>query len=180
MSTIYALLPPKKPISANYVEKVRSLAEKLAASPGWMRDEYWACDEKQGFGVHLLHEEQNHDLAVFAIAWLPDRGTLAHNHKTWAVVVGKHGQEQETEWRRLDDGKRSGYAKLVRMGETIMRAGDVSTCMPDDIYTVWNVGDSISMSLHTYGRYINFTGRSEFNLEKNEERFLIVIVEKHT
>lgn len=161
----------------NIVERVRPLAMKLAGTPDWVKEEFWKCNEEQGFGVHLLHEEENHDIAVFAISWLPDRGTLAHNHKTWAVVVGMHGQEQEIEWRRLDDAKKTGYAKLERVGERVMTAGDVSTCMPDDIHTVWNVGDDVSMSLHTYGRHINFTGRSEFDPEKDEERPLIVTVD---
>ena len=160
------------------VERVRPLAKKLASTSGWIKDDFWKCDAQQGFGVHLLHEEDNHDLAVFAISWLPDRGTLAHNHRTWAVVAGIHGQEKETEWRRLDDGKKPGYAELERIGESVMTAGDVSTCMPDDIHTVWNVGDEVSMSLHTYGRHINFTGRSEFDPDKNEERPLIVTVVK--
>lgn len=160
-------------------ERVRPLAERFANSPGWMKDEYWKCNEEQGFGVHLLHEEDDHDLAVFAISWLPNRGTLAHNHNTWAVVVGLHGQEKETEWKRLDDGKTPGYAKLERVGERVMTAGDVSTCMPDDIHTVWNVGEETSLSLHTYGRHINYTGRSEFDPEKNEERPMTVTVEEH-
>lgn len=160
------------------VEKVRPLAKKFAGAPGWLKQEYWKCDEQQGFGVHLLHEEKNHDLALFAISWLPGRGTLAHNHKTWAVVVGMHGQEQETEWRRLDDATKPGYAKLERVGERVMTAGDLSTCMPNDIHTVWNVGDEVSMSLHTYGRHINFTGRSEFDPDRNEERPFVVTVEK--
>jgi predicted metal-dependent enzyme (double-stranded beta helix superfamily) len=161
----------------NIVERVRPLAMKLAGTPDWVKEEFWKCNEEQGFGVHLLHEEENHDIAVFAISWLPDRGTLAHNHKTWAVVVGMHGQEQEVEWQRLDDAKKPGYAKLERVGARVMTAGDVSTCMPDDIHTVWNVGDDVSMSLHTYGRHINFTGRSEFDPEKDEERPLIVTVD---
>jgi len=59
------------------VEKVRPLAKKFADAPGWMRNELRKCNEEQGYGLHLLHEEHNHDLAVFAISWLPDRGTLA-------------------------------------------------------------------------------------------------------
>jgi len=58
-----------------------------------------------------------------------------------------------------------------------MTAGDVATCLPNDIHTVWNVGDDVSLSLHTYGRHINFTGRSEFDPEKDEERPYIVIVD---
>lgn len=159
------------------VARITPLAMKLAATPDWVRDEHWKCDGEQGFGVHLLHEEDNHDLAVFAISWLPGRGTLAHDHKTWAVVVGMHGQEQEIDWRRLDDGTKPGYAQLQRIGERIVSAGDVATCMPDDIHTVTNVGSDVSLSLHTYGRHINFTGRSEFDPETNEERPCILTVD---
>ena len=67
---------------------VAPLAEKFAQSPGWFRPEYRECEAGQGFGVHMLHEEPDHNLAVFLVSWLPNRGTTPHNHKTWAVVVG--------------------------------------------------------------------------------------------
>ena len=47
------------------------------------------------------------------------------------------------EWRRVDDGSRSGYAELERLGEHIMGAGDTSACKPMDIHSVWNVGDDV-------------------------------------
>jgi hypothetical protein len=56
-------------------DRVAPLAKKFAQSPGWMRPDYRECDTEQGFGVHLLHEEPNHDLAVFVFSWLPNRGT---------------------------------------------------------------------------------------------------------
>ena len=54
---------------------VAPLAKKFAQSPGWFRAEYRKCDAEQGFGVHMLHEEPNHDLAVFLVSWLPNSGT---------------------------------------------------------------------------------------------------------
>jgi predicted metal-dependent enzyme (double-stranded beta helix superfamily) len=65
----------------NIADRVAPLAKKFAQSPGWVRPEYRECDAEQGFGVHLLHEEPNHDLAVFVFSWLPNRGTTPHNHK---------------------------------------------------------------------------------------------------
>jgi predicted metal-dependent enzyme (double-stranded beta helix superfamily) len=131
---------------------------------------------EQGFGVHLLHEEPNHDLSIFLISWLPNRGTTPHNHKTWAVVVGMEGREQEVNWDRLDDGTKPGYADLQRDGERVMSAGDIALCYPEDIHSVWNVGSGISMSLHTYGRHINYTGRSEFDPVRNLEKPFVVKV----
>ncbi len=157
-------------------ERVVPLAKKFAQSPGWFRPEYRACDEEQGFGVHLLHEEPNHDLAVFLISWLPNRGTTPHNHKTWAVVVGLEGQEQEVSYDRHDDGKRRGFADLHKSGVHVMTAGDVARCYPEHIHSVWNVGKDISMSLHTYGRHINYTGRSEFDAERKLEKPYVIKV----
>jgi predicted metal-dependent enzyme (double-stranded beta helix superfamily) len=111
-------------------DRVAPLAKKFAQAPGWLRPEHRECDVEQGFGVHLLYEEPNHDLAVFLISWLPNRGTTPHNHKTWAVVVGIEGQEQEVNYDRLDDGSKRGYADLQRGGAQVMTAGDIARCYP--------------------------------------------------
>jgi predicted metal-dependent enzyme (double-stranded beta helix superfamily) len=160
-------------------EQVAPLAKRFAEAPGWLRPEHRECDAEQGFSVHLLHEEPNHDLAVFLLSWLPNRGTTPHNHKTWAVVVGIEGQEQEVNYERLDDGSKPGFADLTRTGEHVMTAGDIARCYPEHIHSVWNVGKGVSMSLHTYGRHINYTGRSEFDLEQKREKPYVVKVADH-
>ncbi len=158
------------------VRLVAPLARKFVASPGWLKDEDYKCDEEQGFGVHLLHEEEDHGNAVFILAWLPDHGTPPHNHKTWGVVVGIEGAERETWWRRLDDGSKSGYADLKRETENMVGTGQVSCVLPEDIHTVWNETDKVSVSRHTYGKHINFTGRSEFDPEaKTEAKFIVTV-----
>ena len=153
---------------------VAPLAKRFAQSAGWFRPEYRECDAEQGFGVHILHEEPNHDLAVFLVSWLPNRGTPPHDHKTWAVVVGMEGEEQEISYDRLDDGATPGFADLRRGGEQVMTAGDIARCYPEHIHRVWNVGKNVSMSLHSYGRHINYTGRSEFDVEHKHERPFVV------
>jgi len=77
----------------------------------------------------------------------------------------------------VDDGTRPGYAKLERAGKHVMSAGDVTACKPADIHSVWNVGDDVSLSLHTYGMHINYSGRSEFDPETDEERPFVVVVD---
>ena len=153
---------------------VAPLAKRFAQSAGWFRPEYRECDAEQGFGVHVLHEEPNHDLAVFLVSWLPNRGTPPHNHKAWAVVVGMEGEEQEISYDRLGDGATPGFADLRRGGEQVMTAGDIARCYPEHIHRVWNVGKNVSMSLHSYGRRINYTGRSEFDVEHKHERPFVV------
>ena len=106
-------------------ERVRPLVQELARSPTWLVAEHFECDSDQGFGAHLLHEETDHTLAIFAGAWLPGRGAPPHNHGTWAVIAGVVGLERNTIWTRLDDGSRQGYAELRRLEDHVLGPGDV-------------------------------------------------------
>lgn len=163
--------------NAKITERIKPLAEKLAADGSWFKDEYRTIDEQQGFGLHLLFEEDNHDLAAFVIAWAAGKGLSAHNHKTWAVVSGIEGQEEETNYQRLDDGSQSGFARLETTHVATLLPGNAVCCMPEDIHSVWNNGETVAVSLHTYGRHLNHTGRSIFNVEDNTESPCIVNVQ---
>tara|TARA_B110000438_G_C15547852_1_gene535602 strand:- start:1 stop:561 length:561 start_codon:yes stop_codon:yes gene_type:complete len=159
-------------------ERIKPLSKRLAADRMWFEDTYRKIDGKQGFGLHLLHEEDNHDLAVFVISWAPGKGLAAHNHKTWAVVTGIEGQEHETNYRRLDDCSRPGFADLEKSHEATLFPGDAVCCMPEDIHSVWNNGTELAVSLHTYGRHLNHTGRSIFDVAEKSEIPCVVKVEE--
>ncbi len=118
------------------LERIAPLAQKFAMTPSLIKDEFYHCNDEQGFSFHLLHEDEDHSNAVFVLAWLPDRGTLAHNHKTWGVVVGIEGEEQETWWLRKDNGSKPGYAELERQTENAVGPGQASCVLPEDIHTV--------------------------------------------
>lgn len=162
---------------AAITDRVKPLAKRLAADRSWFKDEYRTTDPEQGFGVHLLHEEDNHDLAVFIFSWEPGKGVGAHNHRTWAVVAGIEGQEHEVNFERLDDGSKPGFADLRKTHEETLYPGTAVCCMPDDIHSVVNNGKNVSVSLHTYGHHLNLTGRSVFDVEAKTEKPLIVKVE---
>jgi predicted metal-dependent enzyme (double-stranded beta helix superfamily) len=57
-----------------------------------------------------------------------------------------------------------------------MKSGDIAMCYPEHIHSVRNTGKDISMSLHTYGRHINYTGRAEFDPEARREKPYVVKV----
>ena len=158
------------------VRRVAPLARELAATPGLVTETREKRDEAQGFTLRLLHEDPDHSNAVFLFAWLPGRGTPAHNHKTWGVVVGVEGEEKETWWRRVDDGTRAGYAQLEPLSERRLTPGGVSSFLSDDIHTVLNDTGRVSWSLHVYGRHINHTGRSEFDPVARTEKAYVLNV----
>ncbi len=159
------------------IARVAPLAERFAAQPGWTDEKYRACDPGQGFGTHLLHEEDDHSLAVFIFAWLPGRGTPPHDHRTWAVVTGIDGTETNIDWRRLDDGSRPGYAEIEQTGSHTLGPGDTDTLTSAQIHTVQNDGDAVTISLHIYGRHVNHTNRSRFDPENNAELSYDVVVD---
>ena len=156
------------------VARVRPLVQELARSQTWLAAEHFECDSDQGFGAHLLHEEPDHTLAIFAGAWLPGRGAPPHNHGTWAVIAGVVGLERNTLWTRIDDGSRQGYAELRRLEDHVLGPGDVMTLQPDTIHSVINEGDSVTVSLHVYGKHVNHTKRSQFDPEHHRERPFII------
>ena len=99
--------------ASEILERVAPLARRLALSGEWLEASHYVCDAEQGFGIHVLHEEPDHRLLVFAAAWLPDRGPAPHDHGTWAVVAGVDGAETNISWDRLDDGSRPGHASCA-------------------------------------------------------------------
>ena len=145
------------------VARVRPLVRDLALARTWLQPKHYQCDETQGFGVHLLHEEPDHTLAVLAASWLPGRGAPPHNHGTWAVVTGVDGPERNVFWKRVDDGSRPGYAEIVEQGAKVFGPGEVVTFMPDSIHSVVNETDAVTVSLHVYGTHVNYTTRSQYD-----------------
>ena len=159
------------------ISRTKPFAVRLAASPDLAARCRKECDPDQGFGFQLLHEEPGHDLAVALLSWLPGRGTPPHNHGTWGVVVGVEGDEVNTFYKRVDDGSRAGHAELKKLSEKVFGPGEALGITPAIIHSVHNATDRISVSLHIYGRHINHTNRSKFDVEHNiEEPFVVKVV----
>lgn len=158
------------------VERVAPLVRDLALSKAWLQARHYECDTEQGFGAHLLHEEDDHTLAVIAGAWLPGRGVPPHDHGTWAVVAGVDGSERNTLWTRVDDGSRPGHAEIRKERDLVVGPGDVVTFQPGAIHSVVNDSDRVTLSLHVYGRHVNHTLRSQFDPEGKIERPFILKV----
>jgi len=147
---------------AAVMERIEPRLERLAASRSWVKPEYYECDPQQGFGVHVLHEEPDHSLWLVAVSWLPHRGPPPHNHGTWAVICGIDGEEKNVFWRR-----RGG--KLVPQGAESIGPGQVAAFPSNTIHSVINEGERTTLSLHVYGRNLNFAERSQFDAQTGTE-----------
>lgn len=166
---IKAVLGETQDMSA-IVSRVAALAKPLADDQSWVGAACYETDESQGIGVHILHEEPDHNLLIETVCWQPGRGVKPHDHQTWGVVVGLDGDERNVSWRRLDDGTKPGFADLVEDKVTIAQRGDVICLQPDDIHSVTNEGEKPSLSLHIYGRSLAHVNRSEFEPAEKLQR----------
>jgi predicted metal-dependent enzyme (double-stranded beta helix superfamily) len=148
---------------------VRPLAREFALQKTWLEPRHFEGNPEQGFGVTVLHEEPDHTLAVFAVNWLPGRGTPPHDHGTWAVVVGVEGPERNLFFERTDDCSRPGHAELKQVGDKVFGPGDVLALPSGAIHTVVNESSQTSLSIHVYGKHVNHTNRSQFDPEARTE-----------
>jgi predicted metal-dependent enzyme (double-stranded beta helix superfamily) len=68
----------------------------------------------------------------------PREANSIHEHRAWWVLRVINGQEYYTEWDRLDDGSREGYAelrpgerRLIGPGDVLIATGPVIHCHED-------------------------------------------------
>ena len=73
------------------------------------------------------------------------------------------GPEKNVFSKRLDDGARPGYAELAKNGEKVFGPGDVVSFLPAQIHSVVNETDAVTVSLHIYGKHLNYATRSQFD-----------------
>jgi predicted metal-dependent enzyme (double-stranded beta helix superfamily) len=160
------------------MSKARPLARLAALSKRlWLEDRFLIVDPEQGFSAYPLHAERDYGLNISAVSWLPGRGAPPHDHGTWAVIAGVEGPEKNEFIERMDDGSRAGYAEVRKIGEKLLDVGEVLAMPADAIHSVQNDTDAIMLSVHIYGRDLNSTGRSQFDVEKRTASAFLVRVE---
>jgi predicted metal-dependent enzyme (double-stranded beta helix superfamily) len=151
------------------VAKVRNIEKSKGVNPGALaaikdvlltlaarRDLFPMADfpvgPKDGNGViYRLSEDPDHRFALYASVGKPGKGVHPHNHTTWAVIVGVHGDEHNVFYRRADDGKTPGRSELEETGQAVVSPGAGVTLMPDDIHSIFVTGDVNTVHLHMYG-----------------------------
>ncbi len=101
--------------------------------------------------VYRLSEDDDHRFALYASTGMPGKGVYPHNHTTWAVIVGIHGEEHNILYERADDGSEPGIGELRKVREITVSDATGVTLMPDDIHSIHIEGDDQTVHLHMYG-----------------------------
>ena len=93
--------------------------------------------------LYRLSEDEDHRFALYANASLGGYGTPAHNHTTWAVIVGVTGEELNRFYEPTPEGG------VKESGQFMVKAGTGVTFMPDDLHSIHI--DAPLINFHMYG-----------------------------
>lgn len=136
------------------VDALRPAFARLLGADGWLPDEYAQPDLKSGMGggigQYALFRAQDGSLCLFSLVIPPGASTPVHDHLAWGVIGVYRGRQEETIYRRLDDGQDAGRARLEVARRQVVEAGQFYTLLPpiDDIHYVRTVSDHPSISIH--------------------------------
>ncbi|MCL4798443.1 MAG: cysteine dioxygenase [Burkholderiales bacterium] len=93
--------------------------------------------------LYRLSEDDDHRFALYANAAKGRYGTPAHNHTTWAVIVGLAGDELNRFYERTPEGG------VRETGRHVVRQGTGVAFMPDDLHSIHI--DGALLNFHMYG-----------------------------
>ena len=157
------------------LKNVSAILKRWIGRSDWLEDKYYEVDTKVGFSSWLVHEEEDHTLAVNLVAWESGREIVPHDHKTWGVVGSVIGVEKNFLWKRIDDHSAPDYVEIVKEKAAVIRqAGEVVCFLPDDIHSVINESGEVAISLHVYGKNLNYTHRYQYDpVGKSRKPFIV-------
>ncbi len=107
--------------------------------------------------LYRLSEDVDHRFALYANSALGGHGTPAHNHTTWAVIVGVTGEELNKFYDRAAEG-------VQEKGRDVVRQGTGVTFLPEDLHSIHI--EAPLLNFHMYGLALEQLHSREFYKEK--------------
>lgn len=108
--------------------------------------------------LYRLSEDADHRFALYANSARGGHGTPAHNHTTWAVIVGVTGEELNRFYDRAVEGG------VREKGSAVVRQGTGVAFMPEDLHSIHIEAPLINF--HMYGLGLEQLHQREFYKEK--------------
>ncbi|MBE0614323.1 MAG: cysteine dioxygenase [Burkholderiales bacterium] len=144
-------------ITRSSLAKIRQRLIQLAARTDLFTVEDFPPPEpggKRQSCLYRLAEDEDHRYALYANSSLGGYATPAHNHTTWAVIVGVTGEELNRFYdRTAENGVRE-------KGQHVVRAGSGVSFMPEDLHSIHI--DAPLLNFHMYGLALEQLTRREF------------------
>jgi len=149
-------------VSRESLEKIKQRLIRLASRTELFTPEDFPPPQpgsKRNSCLYRVSEDPDHRFALYTNSSLGNYGTPAHNHTTWAVIVGVSGEELNRFYDRSAEGVRA-------KGEFVVRQGTGVAFMPDDLHSI-HIGGPL-INFHMYGLALEQLFHREYY--KPEER----------
>ena len=136
------------------VDALRPAFATLLGSNDWLPQAYGEPDLKSGMGggigQYALYRAEDGSLCLFSLVIPAGAQTPIHDHLAWGLIGVYRGVQDETVYRRVDDGKNESKATLEVARQQTVKHGEFYTLLPplDDIHYVKTVSDTPSISIH--------------------------------
>jgi predicted metal-dependent enzyme (double-stranded beta helix superfamily) len=136
------------------VDALRPAFARLLAAEGWLPDEFARPDLTSGMGggigQYALYRAEDGSLCLFSLVVPSGSATPVHDHLAWGLVGIYRGQQDETIYRRLDDGADPKRARLEVARQQTVNPGEFYSLLPPDgdIHYVKTVSATPSVSIH--------------------------------
>src|SRR5260221_8992772 len=144
------------------LEKIKQRLMRLAAR----QDLFTAADYpapapggKRNSCLYRVAEDTDHRFALYVNSSDGNYGTPAHNHTTWAVIVGVSGEELNRFYDRVDSG-------VHEKGNAVVKQGTGVAFLPEDLHSIHIQAPLINF--HMYGLALEELHHREYY--KAEER----------
>ena len=136
---------------------VREVVQRTVAHPD---DVLRGLGEPKRAGVETIYHGD--DLTILNVLWGPRMTIHPHNHLMWAVIGIYGGQEDNTFYKRTDEG-----IEVASAQQLVTK--DVAPLGVPVIHSVTNPLDKITAAIHVYGGDFFDTPRSEWDPESLAE-----------
>lgn len=139
---------------ARRVEALRPAFARLLKGDGWLPDAFASPDTASGMGggigQYALYRADDGSLCLFSLVVPSGSATPVHDHLAWGLVGIYRGQQDETIYRRTDEGDQAGRAALEIVKRQTLGEGEFYPLLPptDDIHFVRTVSATPSISIH--------------------------------
>jgi predicted metal-dependent enzyme (double-stranded beta helix superfamily) len=140
--------------AAKRIDALKPAFARLLATDSWLPDAFAQADAMSrmgdGIGQYALYRAEDGSLCLFSLVVPPNAATPVHDHLAWGLVGMYHGEQDETVYRRLDDGSDPAHAELEVAKRNTLTRGDFYPLLPptDDIHYVKTISASASISIH--------------------------------
>lgn len=132
-------------VTRQSLEKIKQRLIRLAAQRELFTAEDFPPPQagaKRNSCLYRVSEDGDHRFALYTNSSLGNYGTPAHNHTTWAVIVGVSGEELNRFYDRAAVG-------VQQKGEHVVKQGTGVAFLPEDLHSIHIQAPVVNF--HMYG-----------------------------